>query len=79
MDKQIIALLIPIVALLIDQLLFLIQRQLFPYAYGGEGYLHLLVRGVIHVWDDCKSLVFKSRLPADQNSLSAPTSPESKP
>ena len=73
-----ILLIIPLVALLIDQLLYLIQRQLFPYAYGGEGYLHMLVRGVIHVWDDCKSLVFKRNWPADQNLPSAPVPPESK-
>ena len=32
--------LIPLVALAIDRLLFWVQRQLFPYQYGGGGLLH---------------------------------------
>ena len=31
---------IPLVALAIDRLLYWVQRQLFPYQYGGGGLLH---------------------------------------
>ena len=38
--------LIPLVALAIDRLLFWVQRQLFPYQYGGDGLLHRGVRAM---------------------------------
>ena len=38
-----VLMIIPLVALAIDRLLFWVQRQLFPYQYGGDGLLH-------HAW-----------------------------
>ena len=54
-----ILLIIPVVALVIDSVLFWIQRELFPYRYGGMGSLHALVRSVLHAWEDLKGLVWK--------------------
>ena len=42
----------PIVALAIDRLLFWIQRELFPYRYGGTGILHKGMQALLHVWED---------------------------
>jgi NitT/TauT family transport system permease protein len=49
-----VLLIIPIVALLIDRLLFTIQAELFPYRYGGTGILHRLVRAGLHAWEDMR-------------------------
>jgi len=49
-----VLMLIPLVALAIDRILFWVQRQLFPYQYGGSGWLHLAVRAVLRSWDDLK-------------------------
>jgi NitT/TauT family transport system permease protein len=57
-----IILIIPLIALLIDQLLFWMQRSLFPYQYPSDGLLRLAVRGVNHVWDDVKRSVLGSRV-----------------
>jgi NitT/TauT family transport system permease protein len=54
-----IVLIIPLVALAIDQLLFWIQRQLFPHVYGGPGWLNKLVRVVLLGWDDLKRVFFQ--------------------
>ena len=53
-----IILVIPVVALVIDQALAWIQRQLFPHAYGGDGVLRSLVRVVLIPWEGLKSRVF---------------------
>lgn len=50
-----IILFVPLVALMVDQLLHLIQRSLFPHQYGGAGWLAQGFRGVMHVWDDLKT------------------------
>jgi ABC-type nitrate/sulfonate/bicarbonate transport system permease component len=55
--------LIPILALLIDRVLFWIQSQLFPYRYGGAGVLHQAARAVLHVWDDLKCMVRSAPAP----------------
>jgi hypothetical protein len=52
-----VLILIPIVALAIDRVLYWVQRELFPYRYGGAGVLNKVVRSAIHAWDDLKSLV----------------------
>ena len=57
-----IILVIPLVALVIDQVLAWIQRQLFPHAYGGDGILRTLVRVIQIPWEDLKSLLFHRRL-----------------
>jgi NitT/TauT family transport system permease protein len=59
-----VLLIIPIVALAIDYMLLWIQKQLFPYRYGGPGILHALVRGLLHGWEDLKGLVWRPAIPA---------------
>jgi NitT/TauT family transport system permease protein len=54
-----VLLLIPLVALFIDRVLFLIQRELFPYQYGGSGILRRWVAVCLRRAEDLKSLVFK--------------------
>jgi hypothetical protein len=58
-----VLLIIPAVALLIDYVLLWIQRELFPYRYGGSGLLHKLVRGTMHLWEDLKGLVWRPAIP----------------
>lgn len=53
-----IILVIPVIALLIDQFLAWVQRQLFPHVYGGDGVLRSLVRAVLVPWEQLKSAVF---------------------
>jgi ABC-type nitrate/sulfonate/bicarbonate transport system permease component len=57
-----ILMVIPLVALAIDRLLYWVQRQLFPYQYGGDGLLHRGLRTVLRAWEDFKAIFFK---PAD--------------
>src|SRR4051812_40648939 len=59
-----VLLIIPVVALLIDYVLLWIQKELFPYRYGGIGILHMLVRGVMHGWEGLKGLVRRPAIPA---------------
>lgn len=59
-----VLLIIPAVALLIDYALLWVQKELFPYRYGGAGLLHGLVRGVMHGWEDLKGLVLRPAIPA---------------
>jgi NitT/TauT family transport system permease protein len=59
-----ILLIIPLVALVIDYVLRWIQKELFPYRYGGSGLLHFLVRGALHSWEDLKGMVWRTPLPA---------------
>jgi len=54
-----VLLIIPVVALVIDRFLYWVQRELFPYRYGGRGVLNSAVRGVLHVGEDLKSLVIR--------------------
>lgn len=61
-----IILIIPFVALFIDGVLKWVQRELFPYRYGGAGIFNQLWRGVLHLWDDLKCSVFSPRPPFDQ-------------
>ena len=56
-----VLLLIPLVALAIDQLLFWFQRQLFPHVYGGRGWLHRGVRSLLHGLEDGWRLVVPRR------------------
>ena len=60
-----IVLIVPAVALAIDRVLYLVQRSLFPYRYGGAGVLNAVVRMLLHGWDDLKGLVWKSRAAAE--------------
>jgi NitT/TauT family transport system permease protein len=54
-----VLMLIPLVALGLDRLLFWVQRQLFPYQYGGDGLLHEAVRSLCRAWEDLKALLWK--------------------
>jgi ABC-type nitrate/sulfonate/bicarbonate transport system permease component len=54
-----ILLIIPVIALVIDRLLYWVQKELFPFRYGGAGLLNQLVRGIMHLWDDLKSRFWK--------------------
>jgi ABC-type nitrate/sulfonate/bicarbonate transport system permease component len=60
-----IVLIIPAVALAIDRLLFMMQRSLFPYRYGGGGLLNRALRRLLHGWDALKLLVFRRRRSID--------------
>jgi ABC-type nitrate/sulfonate/bicarbonate transport system permease component len=64
-----VLLIIPILALAIDRVLFWIQRELFPYQYGGPGYLRRAVGLCFRCWDDFKSLF---RKPVDYNLVNPP-------
>jgi ABC-type nitrate/sulfonate/bicarbonate transport system permease component len=71
-----ILLIIPVVALMIDSMLFWIQRELFPYRYGGLGLLHQAVRGTMHLWEDLKSRVWRRPIPEQiKAQLAAGTDP----
>jgi NitT/TauT family transport system permease protein len=59
---------IPLVALFVDRMLFWMQRELFPHVYGGDGYLHRLVRYLGHAWDDLKHVLMGSA-PAPESSF----------
>jgi len=48
-------LIIPVIALVLDRLIYWVQCQLFPYRYGGSGYLHRGVRAVLNGWEDLKA------------------------
>lgn len=50
---------IPLVALAIDRMLYWVQRQLFPYQYGGDGMLHHAWRSLMRLWEDSVALVRK--------------------
>jgi NitT/TauT family transport system permease protein len=60
-----IVIIIPVVALLIDRLLYLVQRSLFPHRYGGGGLLNRAVRALCHGWDALKRSLWKRPTPYD--------------
>jgi len=60
-----IVLVIPLVALTLDRLLYVVQRQFFPYRYGGAGLLNHALRELLAGWDALKGLVRKPRPPFD--------------
>ncbi len=55
-----ILMIIPLIALAVDRLLYWIQRQLFPYYYGGEGWLH---RALVLVLRGCEDVAAMFRRP----------------
>ncbi len=76
-----ILLFIPLMALAIDRVLFWVQRQLFPYRYGGSGYLHQALRAALRTWEDFSSFFLRSRRsaplaqpPATSAGTNSPTS-----
>jgi len=54
-----VLLIIPIVAFGIDRLLYLVQKQLFPYRYGGAGVLQRIVTFCLNRWEDLKGLFWR--------------------
>ncbi|MCC6124315.1 MAG: ABC transporter permease [Pirellulales bacterium] len=64
-----ILLIIPILALAIDRALFWIQKELFPYQYGGSGVLRRGVGICLHCVEDIKFLFCK---PVDYNTVNPP-------
>jgi len=56
-----IVLIIPLVALAIDRILYMIQRSLFPHRFGGAGLLNRGLRGALHGWDALKGIVWRQR------------------
>ena len=69
-----VLMIIPLVALALDRIIFLIQRGLFPYRYGGRGWLSRGVRVVLNVWEDFKGL-FWSAAPPEGSALPANKAP----
>ena len=66
-----VLIIIPLVALLIDRLLFWIQKELFPHRYGGTGVLNRLLRNLLHMWEDATA-VFR-RHPTSASVTSQPS------
>ena len=64
-----IILIIPVVAFLIDRILFAIQKGLFPHKYGGNGWLLQIIRVIAHAVDDMKVSMFGATPPYDQLTL----------
>lgn len=60
-----VLMIIPLVAISLDRILFWIQRELFPYRYGGAGVLHSAVRSLLHGWEDFKNLLRRAPEPSD--------------
>jgi len=63
-----VLILIPIVALLIDRLLFWIQKELFPHRYGGRGILNRMLRNLLHVWEDATAVFRRHSAPVSGTS-----------
>lgn len=74
-----IILIIPVVAFLIDRVLFAIQRGLFPHKYGGSGWLLSIFRMFAGSWGDVKSKLFKPTAPFDQLTLETTADYQAKP
>jgi len=51
-----VLMIIPLIALALDRIMFMLQRGLFPHRYGGRGLLNRAVRAALHVWEDFKGL-----------------------
>jgi ABC-type nitrate/sulfonate/bicarbonate transport system permease component len=60
-----IVLIIPLVALALDRVLHLMQRQLFPHRYGGSGWLNQGLREALAGWEAVKGLVQKPQSPLE--------------
>jgi hypothetical protein len=67
-----ILLIIPLVALTIDQILYWIQRQLFPHLYGSAGILRSALSALLHLWEDVKRAVLGGRRLHDASNPAQP-------
>ena len=74
-----IILIIPVVAFVIDRVLFAIQKGLFPHKYGGNGWLLGIFRLFANGWGDLKSNWIKPVAPFDQLSLQTASDYHAKP
>jgi len=54
-----VLMIIPVIALVIDQVLVWIQRELFPHRYGGSGYLHHSLMALLNRLENIKGLVVR--------------------
>jgi NitT/TauT family transport system permease protein len=66
-----VLIIIPLVALLIDRLLFWIQKELFPHRYGGTGVLNRLLRHLLHMWEDATAVFRRHPTPVSVTSQSS--------
>ena len=73
-----VLLIIPLLALAIDQALYWIQRSLFPHRYGGAGLLNRALRFSLNRWDAAKARLFHRAdgVPATEKPLTPPQEPE---
>lgn len=77
-----VLMIIPLVAWAIDRILYWVQRQLFPYQYGGSGLLHRGLRWIMRGGEDLASVFRRSRPlseePPQAPSTAAPVGTENK-
>ena len=64
-----VLLIIPLVALAIDRAIFWVQKELFPYRYGGAGVLYQLLRVALNGWEDVKSALWRPTAAAQYAAL----------
>lgn len=62
---------IPLVAILIDRLLRWTQVSLFPWRYGGNGFLRRALQTPIDMWDDLKTSLWRKRREAKKRDTDA--------
>jgi ABC-type phosphate transport system permease subunit len=69
-----VLIIIPLLALAIDQALYWIQRSLFPHRYGGSGTLNKALRFSMSHWNEAKARLFSRSggLPAADQPQSPP-------
>ncbi len=60
-----VLLIIPMVALVIDRLIYWVQRELFPHRFGGAGILNQVLRLVLHGWVDVKRIILPRKAGSD--------------
>jgi NitT/TauT family transport system permease protein len=70
-----ILLIIPLIALVIDRLLYWVQYQLFPYRYGSSGHLARLFRGLMRVWESATGWLWQPVLANATAPAAAPDRP----
>jgi hypothetical protein len=72
-----VLIIIPLVALAIDRALFWVQKELFPYRYGGSGILNRWLRAALHGWEDLSGLLrrrpVQTRPPLSQPLIAHPS------
>lgn len=61
-----IILIIPVVAFVLDRLLFMVQKGLFPHKYGGNGWALNGARLISRLFEDLKLLFFRPSDEAEQ-------------